>query len=558
MSSLNKLSEKFLEPILAMPPTTRLMALLLGLVVVASLIWTLSIYDASSQSQILGELTQEELRRAEQAFAAKGLSEFQIAGSRISVPTREKSKYIQALSEGNAMPTEWGQEMKESLSESFFESETTRRARFEIARERSFEETLTLRPQIESARVDYDEARGGFSSDTVKTCAISVCGAGGQPVDRVVLKSIAHSAMTTFAGLTLENITVTDVNTSLAYSGNNEVNTVENNPLLLAQAEWEEHYLQKASQVLSQYGAVRINVTVSLDPTMTQRTERHRYEPDSAQTETVSSRRLVVSTHPSDQQLRSEQHRTGQVSFSLASDAPGGFNQPKSVTRTETTEETKRSQLGHEISVTSVAGLVPQSVAISIGIPKSYYHRKFVRDWKLANPFQKQELASLPNERSLLAMQQEVKASIRAALPDAQINVYSFTDFPIAEIPTPTFGEKTATWLSQSWATCALVGVVLLCLFSMSSWIRSSSTPFAVRASSVRESEMKSVDDVQTDRSWELNQSNHQEDAAADGATVQNPQETAASDLGQDLSKLVKDNPEATRNLLKHWIGEAA
>ena len=132
------------------------------------------------------------------------------------------------------------------------------------------------------------------------------------------------------------------------------------------------------------------------------------------------------------------------------------------------------------------------------------------------------------------------------------IEVYSYTDLPMPEFPAPAISDTAMHWLAESWSTVALIGLVMVSLAMMFSWVRG--------AGGHSEADAKFADGLglqlpqQPIDSLELSES-----AEASKARRRPPaMDATGEDLKEDLSTIIRENPDAAVNLIKAWIGEAA
>lgn len=525
-----------------MTPATRLMVVLLLGIVTVSLGWTVSVYDGNGKTFVLGILGPDELLRVDESLGAAGLNDYEIVGgNRLRVPASQKARYLQALSDGNAIPASWGEEISESLESGFLEPLSITDRKYQVSRERMFEKTLCKRPQIDFAHVEFDELKSGFTQESKSVCLIQVQRAGNRAVDTAILKSIAEAAPAYFAGLDPKNVRVVDISTSYSYSPNQLDHVAGDNPLLSAKAAWEDYYDQKASEVLKEYGDVKVSVCVELDHTLFEEKELRRFTPGNSQSESLRSHKRVERHIPPHADPSSE----------------GSLNQPQSLLSVDETEETTRNQYGHEAVVTHRAGLNPKAVKISIGIPESYYRKVHALRWRLDNPGSDEMGTIIPSEQELARIRADVHQAVRSAvenLPFATasendqplINIYAFTDFPPPELPGRSFAENATDWVSKSWSTLALISIVLVSLGLMSFWIRSAPLRRAPERHLSDELALQ-IPDGQQDE-VQISRTELSADVSA----------TEIDTYKQDLSRLVKENPQAAQDLLKNWMREAA
>ncbi len=259
---------------------TRIMAGLLFATIVVSLGWIISSNQGTSTEYLFGGtvFTDDELQRAEEAFGTAALADYQREGMRIKVPRDKKDLYLKALSASDAMPEEWGRKIDRALTSSNpFEPTDLIEKRYQAARERELAGIIRRIPPIDFASVEYDENRQGFARNVDRTASVQVS-ARGRKIDSAVLRHIAQMTASYFAGLKLENITVMDLGGMNMYRGNSNPNAPDQQPLLQAQIEWQQHYMSLIQPSLDHYGDVKLLVGVEIDPTLQKESEQLKYD----------------------------------------------------------------------------------------------------------------------------------------------------------------------------------------------------------------------------------------------------------------------------------------
>ncbi|MCC7335976.1 MAG: hypothetical protein IT422_12820 [Pirellulaceae bacterium] len=569
MNALSQIGKQFSELVNSLTPAARLMAGLMVGVIVVSLGWIISTETTGNYESLLGgiSLTNAELDRIETAFGDAQLRDYQREGRQIRIPRGEKDQYLKALSAGNALPKEWGSEKDRAFAEgNVFESAEKFSARMQTADERELANTLTRMPGIERASVRYDQQRKGFGRETERVCSIELQGPQNQPIPEATLRSIAEHVSKHFAGLPKSNISVLDLGTSNVYSESDDPRSASENPVLKARKDWERYLDAKVGSILHEYGAIELFVSVEIDPTLVSEEEKLSYDPTAVTVQSNESRKDSENSKPT----------TGGPP---GSDTNGIGNKPQSVAsahsgHTSTTKEseaTERRVAGHGASRKETAGLIPTSVTATIGIPESYYYKVFAHRASLAKQLDpkaaegdKETPPALPTAAQLAELKAETETNIRAAVEGMAmgirdgddrkpyVTVYAFPDLPPPEFPTPSLAAGAATWLGQSWSTLALMALVLLSLGMMFSWIKSQATTDSDRQFS--EGFGLEVPDMGDE--LELS-----EGVGGEPGETKRPRaefEVSGSEMKEDLSTLIKDNPDAVVNLLKSWIGDAA
>ncbi len=569
MNALSQIGQQVSELFKSLTPAARLMAGLMVGVIVVSLGWIISTETTGNYESLLGgiSLTNAELDRIETAFGDAQLRDYQREGRQIRIPKGKKDQYLKALSSGNALPKEWGSEKDRAFADgNVFESAEKFSARMQTAEERELANTLKRMPGIEFAAVRYDEQRKGFGRQTERVCSIQLQGPQNQPVPDATLARIADHVSKYFAGLPKANISVLDLGTSNVYSESDDPRSASENPVLAARKQWEKYLDGKVGSILHEYGAIELFVSVEIDPTLVSEEEKLSYDPTAVTVQSNETRKDSENSKPtSGGPPGSDINGIGNKPQSVASAGSGNTSKIKE------SEATERRLAGHGATRKETAGLVPTKVTATIGIPESYYYKVFAHREALARRADPKLLANvetappaIPTAEQLAALKSETEATVRSAVEGMAmgirdgddrkpyVNVYSFTDLPAPELPAPSLASGAAIWLGQSWSTLALIALVLLSLGMMFSWIKSQGPADADRQ--FTEGFGLEVPDMGD----ELELSETEVDADGEAKRPRAEFEVSGSEMKEDLSTLIKDNPDAVVNLLKSWIGDAA
>ncbi len=569
MNALSDIGKQLSDLFNSMTPGARIMAGLMVGVIAVSLGWIVSTESGGNYETLLGgvSLTHAELDRIETAFGDAQLRDYQREGKQIRIPKGAKDQYLKALSTAGALPKEWGSEVDRVFKEgNVFESSEKFSARMQTGEERELANTLRRMPGIEFAAVRYDEQRKGFGRQTERVCSIQLQGPQNQPIPSATLRRIAEHVSKHFAGLPMSNISVMDLGTANVFNESDDPRFASENRVLAAKRQWESYLEGKVGSVLQGYGALEIFVSADIDPTLVSEQEKLAYDPTAVTVQSNESRKDSENTKPvAGGPPGADINGIGNKAQSIASAAPG-----QSAT-TKESEANERRVVGTNASREEKAGLVPTKVGVSIGVPESYYYEVFAHRAALNQPAdktaEKDKTTPLPKPtpQELTDLKTETEATIRTAVEvvamgiragddrKPSINVYSFTDLPPEQIAPPSLASGAAVWLGESWSTLALMVLVLISLGMMFSWIKSQGAPDSDK--SFAEGFGLQVPESMGDE-LELSDA----DAGADGSQPRKRAEFEVSggEMKEDLSTLIKDNPDAVVNLLKSWIGDAA
>ncbi len=124
--------------------------------------------------------------------------------------------------------------------------------------------------------------------------------------------------------------------------------------------------------------------------------------------------------------------------------------------------------------------------------------------------------------------------------------VTTFQDIKAAEIPAPAATQRAVTWLGQNWPMVAMVGLVLFSLGMLRSMLRG--VPVSAAEPATISARVAGADSNKPQASEEP-----VEVAAA--RRLRRMTGTGPS-LRDELSELVKEDPDSAANILRTWIGQ--
>lgn len=561
MGPLDGVIKQIREMFSTMTPTARIMAGLMAGVIVVSLGWIVTSQQTVGTEYLLGgqNFSDEQLNKMERALGQAALRDYERHGSRLKIPTRERDLYLKALADGKAIPDEWSSAISEALlsGNNPLIAPSVTAERLKHARQQDLGKILSAMPGIKRAGVFYDSKEPRFGREAQQSASIYLEGVGGEPVSMDLMRQICEVATTHFPGLKQENVTVMDLNGN-SYRGSNDPMALDQQLFLRAQREWERYYEQKVREELNVYGDVKIGVIVELDPTLKRETEQMKFDPVGTAAVATNSRKDTKSAKAAPGgRPGTEPNAIGNKSASVSA-------APDQTAETKESLENLQSVIGHQATVTKEAPLTPKRVAITVGVPESYY-RKVALQRFVVDPNNKDKEPPSLTEADLAKLQKEAEDNIRAALegqlPQVRqgddrfqlVKVYSFTDLPLPELPEPTLAETSLAWLSQSWSTVGLFALVGISLLMMFSWVRSQNP--APRDREFAQGFGLEVPEELVD-SLDLGEAEAAEEKEAEPAAARF--HATGGEIKEELSSLIKQNPDAAANLLRAWIGEAA
>lgn len=560
MGALERFGRQILEMISSMTPTARIMAALMVGVIVVSLGWIVSTGQSGGTEYLFGgqSFSDDQLNRMERALGESALRKYERHGNRLKIPVLERDLYLKALAQGKAVPEEWNSMVGEALiaGNNPLIAPSITAERVKHAKQQDLSKILSAMPGIDRVSVSYDSDKPRFGREGHQSASIYLKGVANQPVGNETMRQICEVTTTHFPGLKAENVTVLDLGGNL-YRGNSDPMALDQQLFLRAQTDWERFYMRKVHDELTVYGDVKIGVIVELDPTLKRETEQMKFDPVGTAAVATNSRKDVKSVKAAPGgRPGAEPNAIGNKSASVS---------PVADQTAETKEslENLQSVIGHQATLTREAPLTPKRVSITVGVPESHY-RKVAQQRFSNDPANRDKTLPPITEPELAKLQKEVEDNIRSAvegqLPQvrqgddrfALVKVYTYTDIKVPDLPEATLAETSMAWLSQSWSTVGLFMLVGVTLMMMFSWVRSQPT---------LEKDREFSQGFGLEVPEEMGDSLELGDQTAQIASDEEGRpkfQTTGGAIKEELSSLIKENPDAAANLLRSWIGEAA
>ncbi len=559
MDFLNKSYNQIADLFRSMTVGTRITAALLLVMIVTSLVY-LFVFEIHSGSDYLfgaREFSQSELDAMQKAFAAAGLDQFEVVGYRIRVPRHNRYQYLQALAQSNFVPENFDSALDEALSSSnsWFEPKELRELKVQHAIQKKLARVISAIAGIEKATVQYHEEHlGGFPPKVEKSATVAVEATGRRPLDDDLVKAVRTIASNWF-GIPPENTVVTDLIRGRAYTGkagineNGSADTVYADTKRMYEKDWKEKILER----LSMYPGIVVAVNVELEPELNNESQKVTYDSQPTAVQSDSSTK-TEETRPA------ASGRPGAVPNQVASNAPRAITTSSTLaTSIEESRERQVSVTGHEQIHIKKAPLPPKLVTASIGVPKSL----FVKIWHSTHD-QPGKTPQTPPPADLQEIEKRTVSSIETALvnllpaPPAGVNPYpnvqvtSFDDLPPPTEEPPSTTSVAFGWLAENWQTLGMFGLGIFGLLFLRGMVRSGGTSQAPAdvAANVDLSNFANVAATTPE--------NESAEQTAEPMLARHRSSTGGSNLRDELTTLVKEDPDAAANVLRSWIGDVA
>jgi flagellar M-ring protein FliF len=557
MDFLNQAFAQVRELVQSMTPAARITSALLVGVIAVSLGFLVKQNSAGPDSYLFnGEsLPPADADRVEAAIAQKGLNGWQRDGNRIKVPRGQMAEYLGAVAEAGALPANHETIIQQALDLGPFVDDKTRRERLKAAREQQLSMIISSMDGIEEAKVIYDivEARG-LSREGRASATVSVRPRSGESLDPQKMKMIRKAVSGAIANLKAENVVVINLGDGSSFSQEISPETFDT-PYFQHRVAFERHMKGNIEGLLSHIPGVRIEVTAELSPTL------------SSETSTVSTEGEPAAMRESSQTKATEtQHVNDGGRPGLVAQGPGRGNDPvQSVTvkNTETDESTESSLfIPTKNELLTEAGLVPQHVRAAVAVPTNYLVQMYRERQRRKGEDPNAPLPADINDTLQLLrteVENQVKDIVVPLLPKelaqnnfSDVRVSFFETLTPEPIETPSVANNALVWASQNFNTLTMAGVALFSLVMLRSLVKGippsdpaaggSTAPTLAIASG-------------TGATGEAEASEEAEDTKDSRPRLKLKK---GKSLRDELTSLVKEDPDSAAAILRTWISNAS
>ncbi len=553
MDFLNKAYRQVADLFLSMTPAARITAGLLLVVVVVSLVLMFRFRNSGEGEYLFGgrDFSQSELGAMETAFAKAGLKESEIVGFRMRVPRLQKDLYLAALVEGNAQPPGFADvEQVAAEASSPFESRQQQETRLKIARQSKIAGVVAGIPEIESATVQLDEQRsGGLHGKVEKTALVAVKPLGNRYLDDELARTIRNATSGAVAGLDRRNVTVLDINAGKTWSAMGEDGRASASESAYAshKAMYERMWRDKIVAMLAYLPGVIVGVNVELDPKLNSQQNSRKIDPQA----------IAVSTQESDETSTASDAgpagRPGAASNGVSNSSAVVQTQPSGTNEFARATSQQQSVVSTTDLKTTEAGLTPTKVGAVINVPSSY----FVKVWREQHPTPEGEEPAAPDSAELSKIEAETTKKIEEqvarllpSLPAGEdqyplVVVKTYQDLPAPAIEEPSTTNKALIWFAAHWQTVGMTLVGLVSLIVLRGMIRSAAT------------RMPQEEPARLVATPEIADETESEETPPEPVLKRRFRSTGPT-LRDELTSMVKEDPDTAANVLRNWIGDAA
>ena len=132
------------------------------------------------------------------------------------------------------------------------------------------------------------------------------------------------------------------------------------------------------------------------------------------------------------------------------------------------------------------------------------------------------------------------------------VRVIPYDDFAVAELEAPTMADKASHWLADNWQTLGLFGLAGFGVLFLRSMVKSAQTPppTSMASHSDREAEVAALSAAEQEAA--------EESSEVMANSLKRKFQAGGRSLRDELTELVREDPDAAANVLKLWISDAA
>lgn len=558
MDFLNQAIGQVRELFLSMTPAARVTAVLLVGVIGVSLGFLVQQHSAGPDEYLFNGdfLPTEDANRIEVAIAKAGLAGSERVGNRIKVPRGQKTAYLAAVADAGALPPNFHDLLDGALDLGPFVDDKTRKEKLKAGREQQLSMIVRDMYGIEDAKVIYDIAQPrGMAREGVATATVSVQPAPGEALTGQRMKNIRKAVAGAIANLKPENVVVVNLGDGSLFSEESSPESFDS-PYFQHRVAFERHMKGNIDALLSYIPGVRVQVTAELSPALTR------------ETHTVAAEGEPTALHETTQNRVSEtQHLNNGGRPGLVSQGPGRGNDPVNETTVRDSDQDESTEFNYFVptknEIVTEAGLVPEHVRVAIAVPTNYLVQMYQEQQRREGGAPNQPLPENIKEiitREESSLEDKIKEVVVPLLPkeiavdnykDDIIKVSFFETLTPEPIEPMGASSQALAWASQHFNTLTMAGVMLVGLVMLRSLVKGipPAEPIGSAAAPLLSLRMP---DVQEDDSVGSGGADDEEGSGRPRLKLKK-----GKNLRDELTDIVREDPDSAASILRSWIANA-
>jgi len=556
MDFLNQAVSQIRELMLSMTPAARVTALLLVSVIGVSLGYLFQQHSAGPDDYLFnGEfLPSRDVDRAEAAIAQAKLSGYERVGNRIKVPREKKAAYLAAVADAGALPPNFHTILEDALDLGPFVDRVTRQRRIDAAREQQLSMMIREMDGIEDAKVMYDVRRQqGLSKAREVTATVTVRPAPGEGISPRRLKMIKKAVAGAIAGLNPSDVTVANVGDGSTYGGGTDDASAElmEGTYYSTRIAYERLMKSNIENLLHNIPGVRVQVTAELDEAIERTTRTTTPEGEAT---------ALRETQQDEDTETSELNNGGRPRLTAQGPGRSSDQAAEATVKNKKTKGSRQTEnfVGTKEQLLKESGLVPQHVRAAIAIPSNYLVSVWRERQRKKGEDPKQPLPK-DIDTTLQGIQKEVEQNIEHVVvpllpkevgenPFSDVKITFFESLTPDPMQEPSTTDQALRWAGQNFNTLTMAFLAMVSLVMLRSMVKS--IPSSAPSAPLGEATL----------SFDLDPSESQEANGEQDAGDNNRPRLRLNkgpSLKDDLTEMVREDPDAAAAILRTWIGNA-
>ncbi len=478
--------------------------------------------------ELIGEcpLRPTDIQRIQIVLAQAGLDQYQLADNTICVPAGQRSIYLKAIAEADALPEHLRSPAADFASLNPFLSRSQQELMERTEKKKQIRDLVTRLPFVDQAWFEMDESRSrSVFEPSRQTAVVSIQPTAAKVLTTAEISTVRQVVGGALAGINPGNIVVTDLNAGRAFresapAAPQTINREQPPSQKSLEANRRAFYESKIKQLLSCYPGIEVEVHYQAE--LTGASNQNQFAVLPKPTRSQPSRSPIPSM-----QVGTNGQACVQDFQSPADVTVDGDEDP-----TETVEVMPQDSHATEVSSTKV-----ERVGVVVSVPQQCIEKKFgigkvkkLFGW----PVERQPENML--QTKFESLKSELIEKIRPALPVASFDQAEGYPISILLAEQPTANESSwpddlQSLASEHWPTLVvlLVGLMMLVVVSRTS-----------------------VDSKRQQAALTLSL-----DSAAIATGEQGDREHR-TETEKRLSQLIEQDPDAAAEVIKSWIRKAA
>ncbi len=464
-----------------------------------------------------GELNRRDVERIQLAFGNANLNGFDIQDNRILVPQQQRSEYLKAITDQNAIPQHLQIDAPETESVSMFMSRSQQKSLSRQRKKEQIRKMVTRLPFVEQAWFEMDVADSHSAFDAAaQTAVISIEPTEGVILDSAQVDTVTRIIKGAIAGITVDQIQVIDIHSGYAHDGSrqasaNQATHVNGLPAL----EQQNYFENRIRRSLTDLSGVEVAVKVDVVENPREIVKAVQASIPNTVEATRSSANLVAGTNG-----------FASIYDGSQKDLPAQPVEVAPVVYTSPTYSTK--------------------VIVDVAVPQALVEARFRE--KLKDPTKRTSGLHTAFEQ----LQSEIVQRVSPLLPADSVSAHGPSPVSVrlvrsAPVSTLAWQDKAKQLLAKYWPSAAVLAIGLLLISTMNRTGRQ-------RERLAEETESLNADILSINSTLESR--NRQADE--NDLRVAEAEEAARREAEQKLNELVEQNPDTTKRVLESWIKDAA